>query len=157
MTLALWPTVPHKMDSTDAQCTPPDLARDLGRFDLDPCSNPRSTILADRTYALEAGQDGMTLPWVGSVWVNGPYSDPLPWCERLRDHDGPWCCLWKLDTTTRWFAELMASGARWGPFRKRLRFDRPGNVGAADFASVLVWKDWIPPDAIVNRLWRTWT
>jgi hypothetical protein len=146
------------VDSSDAQCTPRDLALELGWFDLDPCSNPRSHILARETYSLENGQDGLALPWIGSVWCNGRYSEPLPWCQRLRRHDGPWCALWKLDTTTRWFAELLSPGPRgtvatWAPFRSRLRFDRPGNVAHADFASVLVWRDWTPPDAVKARLW----
>jgi hypothetical protein len=158
-TLALFPRTASEADSTDAQCTPRDVANDLGRFDLDVCSNPRSHILADRSFMLEYGQDGLAEAWTrldgspASVWCNGPYSDPLPWCERLRQHSAPWASLWKLDTTTRWFAELMASGASWAPFRDRLRFERPGNCGVANFTSVLVWRDWTPSAAMLARLW----
>ncbi len=141
-------------ESTDAQCTPLDLARDLGWFDLDPCSSPRSHVQARKTYQLERGEDGLALPWIGSVFCNGPYSDPLPWCERLRDHDGPWCSLWKMDSTTKWFRVLMQSGADWAPFRSRLKFERPGNVGCANFASVLVWRDWQPNESVLARIWR---
>ena len=153
--LALFPLDPSaNVDSSDAQCTPRDLALDLGSFDTDPCSNPRSHVQATHRYMLEHGQDGLALPWFGSVYCNGPYSDPLPWCQRLRDHrDGPWCALWKLDTTTRWFATLIAGGATWAPFRARLRFERAGNTATADFASVLVWRDWEPPAAVAARLW----
>lgn len=151
-TLALFPlTVPD--GSTDAQCTPRDLALALGRFDLDVASNPRSHIQAERAFMLERGEDGLAEAWSGSLWCNGPYSDPLPWCQRLRAHGGPWASLWKLDTTTAWFAELMAAGATWAPFRKRLRFERAGNCGSADFASVLVWKDWKPSKAVLAMLW----
>lgn len=142
------------IDSSDAQCTPADLARDLGRFDLDPCSSPRSHILAIKTYQLERGQDGLKLPWFGSVFANGPYSNPLPWCERLAAHTGPWCSLWKLDPSTRWFHCLMASGATWAPFKSRLRYERPGNCGVANFASVLVWNNWLPSAAVLQRLWK---
>ncbi len=140
-------------ESTDAQNTPRDLADELGLFDLDVCSNPRSHILARKTYMLEHGQDGLSLPWDGLVWCNGPYSNPLPWCERLRAHKAPWCALWKLDTTTRWFAELVNGGAKWAPFRSRLRFEKPGNTATADFSSVLVWRDFELPDAVAARLW----
>lgn len=139
--------------SSDAQCTPADLAAELGHWGTDPCSNPRSAISADHRYMLERGMDGLALPWFGSVWCNGPYSDPLPWCERLRDHRLPWAALWKLDPTTRWFAELVNAGATWAPFRKRLRFGKPGNTSAADFPSVLFWRDWEPPAAVAARLW----
>lgn len=152
-TLALFPAPPLTAESTDHQNTPRDLALELGRFDLDPCSNPRSHILADRSYCLERGENGLALPWAGSVWCNGPYSEPLPWCERLRAHREPWAALWKLDTTTEWFAVLTRSGAFWAPFRKRLRFERAGNVGSADFSSVLFWRDWTPSDAVLARLW----
>ena len=42
----------------------------LPLVDLDPCSNPRSTVRARMTMSLEAGQDGLAAPWVGSVFVN---------------------------------------------------------------------------------------
>lgn len=158
-TLALFPHVVED-GSTDAQCTPRDLALELGMFGLDPCSNPRSHVQSFKRYMLEEGQDGLALPWTivpggppCSVYVNGPYSDPLPWCQRLRAHDAPWCSLWKLDTTTAWFRELMAAGASWAPFRARLRYERPGNCGAADFTSVLVWRDFELPEVVAARLW----
>lgn len=141
-------------DTTDAQCTPRDLALALGPFETDPCSNPRSHVQARLRYMLERGQDGLRLPWFGLTFVNGPYSDPLPWCQRLRAHHEPWVGLWKLDTTTRWFAELMAAEATWAPFRARLKFERPGNCGAANFSSVLVWRDWTPPAEVLTRLWE---
>jgi hypothetical protein len=157
-TLALFPLTIAD-GSTDAQCTPRDLALELGTFGLDPCSNPRSHIRALRTYQLERGEDGLSLPWTlggntpCSVFVNGPYSDPLPWCERLRAHEAGWCALWKADFTTEWWRQLMASGAMWAPFRKRLTFEKPGNCGTANFCSVLVWKDIELSEAVMARLW----
>jgi len=158
-TLALFPRAPGDHDSTDAQCTPRHVALALGRFDLDVCSNPRSHILADRSFMLENGDDGLAEPWtradgsVASVWCNGPYSAPLPWCERLRAHRGPWAALWKLDTTTAWFNVLACSGASWAPFRERLAFERAGNCGVANFSSVLFWKDWKPSKELLGMLW----
>lgn len=158
-TLALFPREIGDADSTDAQCTPRAVALALGPFDLDVCSNPRSHIQATRSFMLEHGQDGLAEPWTrldgspASVWCNGPYSDPLPWCERLRAHRGPWAALWKLDTTTAWFNVLATSGASWAPFRERLRFERPGNCGTANFSSVLVWRDWRPSRALLGMLW----
>ncbi len=153
--LALIAREPLQEESTDAQCTPRDLALDLGPFDLDVCSNPRSHILASRSYMLEHGQDGLAEEWTGLVYCNGPYSDPLPWCERLRAHQEPWVALWKAEFTTAWFRELVRSGANWAPFKQRLKFERAGNVGSADFCSVLFWKDWTPSKAVASRLWRS--
>jgi hypothetical protein len=150
--LTLFP-MPVADDSSDAQCTPRTLALDLGDFDLDPCANPRSHIRARVRYMLEQGHDGLSLPWTGSVFVNPPYSAPLPWCERLRAHPGAWCALVKLDPTTRWWAQLMGAGAWWAPFRARLAFERAGNCGCADFPSALIWRGWTPPAAVLARLW----
>ena len=154
-TLAMFPSeLAYQADSTDAQNTPRDLCLDLGWFDLDVASNPRSHIQARASYQLERGQDGLVLPWVGSVWCNGPYSDPLPWCERLRGHQGPWAALWKLDSTTAWFSVLVRAADAWAPFRKRLTFDRAGNCGSADFSSVLAWGGgWTPSASVLQRLW----
>jgi hypothetical protein len=163
-TLALFPGVPMLADSTDAQCTPRDLALDLGTFGIDPCSNPRSHIAAIMKCMLERGEDGLAHSWLDdeseplSAFVNGPYSNPLPWCERLRAHRGPWCALWKLDPTTKWHAELLARGpnggrAKWAPFRKRLAFEKAGNVGSADFPCMLAWRDWRPSRALLRWLW----
>ena len=152
--LALTGYEPVQADgSTDAQCTPRDLAMELGKFDLDPCSNPRSHIKASARYMLERGQDGLAQAWFGRVYCNPPYSDPLPWSERLRAHEATWVALVKLDPTTRWWANLMAACDAWAPFRKRLAYERPGNCGSADFPSALVWRDWTPPDAVAARLW----
>lgn len=167
-TLALFSQAPvPAVLSTDAQCTPRDLAHDLGRFGVDVCTNPLSFIQADRTCMLEHGQDGLADPWtvdgtndtpLTDVWCNGPFSSPMPWCERLRAHRAPWAALWKLDPTCAWFRELLAKGpdgrsAKWAPFRMRLAFHREGNSGVAEFPCFLAWRDWNPPKAVSARLW----
>jgi hypothetical protein len=69
----------------DAYCTPDEVTAALPEVDLDPCSNPHSTVRARDTYSLEAGQDGLALPWFGLVYLNFPFSDPLPWAEKLAE------------------------------------------------------------------------
>lgn len=158
-TLALFPRQPGEVDSTDAQCTPRNVALALGWFDLDVCSNPRSHILARRSFMLEAGDDGLAEPWTlqdgsaASVFCNKPYSYPDPWCARLRVHAGPWCALPKFDSTTGWWRTLMSARPWWAPFRMRLPFERPGNCGVANFVSALVWKDWEPSKEVLAMLW----
>ena len=158
--LALIPRTASEVDSTDAQCTPRPLALALGRFDLDVCSNPRSHILADRSLMLENGDDGLTHTWdrpdglPALVFCNKPYSYPDPWCERLRFHRGEWVALPKFDPTTKWWRNLMAPRPWWAPFRQRLKFEKPGNVGSADFVSALVWtRGWEPSREVRAMLW----
>lgn len=66
--------------------TPPAIPASLGRFDLDPCGAPGHN-LARETYLLERGQDGLTLPWFGRVWLNPPYGSLMaPFLSRLAEH-----------------------------------------------------------------------
>jgi hypothetical protein len=115
----------------DSWCTPKWLADALPAVDTDPCSNPRSHIRAVGSYSLEKGEDGLVLPWVGLVYVNGPYSNLLPWAERLAlvypaikgagflvnaDHSPAW---WKVLTRVLWLRL---------DFDDRLEFDPPPGV-----------------------------
>jgi len=138
--------------STDSWNTPQWLADAVGRFDLDVCGNATSNINAALRYGLDIGRDGLIEPWIGTVYCNGPYSDPLPWCKRLRDHHGPWVALWKLDPTTKWWSVLMEASPTVAPFRKRLKFEGEQSM-TANFPSVLVWSAWRPPAALVPHLW----
>jgi hypothetical protein len=142
--------------STDEWNTPLDLARLLGSFTTDPCSNATSHIQASTSYSLtERNEDGLALHWPGSVFVNWPYSKPYPWCERLVAHEGPWVALAKLDPSTKWWAKLMESTPIVAPFRKRLTFESPGDTRGmtANFPSVLIYSAWRPSRELAAKLW----
>jgi hypothetical protein len=53
----------------------------LGRIDLDPCSNAKRTVPAAKHFTLK--EDGLIQPWRGRIFMNPPYSKPLPWVKRL--------------------------------------------------------------------------
>jgi len=146
------PMVTGSALTSDAWCTPAWLTALLGAFNLDPCSNPRSTVRADKSYQLERGEDGLALPWSGAVFVNPPYSKPLPWAQRLAAHRGPWVALVKLDPSTRWWAALMDAGPIVAPFRKRLRFEGDKAM-TANFPSALVYRAWAPSAELAEHLW----
>lgn len=95
----------------DTWVTPRKLARDVGPWDLDPCSNSRSHILAKRQFDLERrGEDGLVLARYVSartrVWCNPPYShgNVIRWVRAYRHTR--FCFLLRLDPSTMWFAEL---------------------------------------------------
>ncbi len=143
--------------STDEWCTPKWLAEALGPFDLDPCSNAashiKSVLSCGFNHPGEDFRDGLALCWQGhSVFVNPPYSNPLPWAQRLRDHNGPWCALLKLDPSTKWWAALMEAMPTVAPFRKRLKFEGEKAM-TANFPSVLVYSAWRPSAPLVPHLW----
>jgi len=122
---------------SDSYTTPAWLTARLPLVDTDPCSNPRSTVRARRAYSLERKLDGLALPWNGSVFLNWPYSNPLPWASKLRAELAAGRCtsaivLAKLDTSTEWWRVLVddASIEQW-QFRCRVLFGEPPKLIAA--------------------------
>lgn len=69
--------------------TPPDLLAKIGPFDLDPCAAPSPRPWPTAAEHYEApGQDGLSLPWTGRVWLNPPYSIyATKWLRRLTVHN----------------------------------------------------------------------
>lgn len=69
--------------------TPREIFTALGvHFDCDPCS-PGADIIpwipAAVHYTIR--DDGLTMPWVGNIWLNPPYGSDTPfWMQRLRNH-----------------------------------------------------------------------
>lgn len=114
----------------DAWTTPDWLTALLPFHDLDPCSNPNSTIPARVTYSLEAGQNGLELPWFGLVWINGPYSNLLPWAikleqeKRIGNVTGA-AFLINADHSTRWWKRLVRQLPNRLDFDRRIQFKAP--------------------------------
>ena len=108
----------------DRWLTPPDVVAALGHFDLDPCGAP-GHVLADETYLLEDGQDGLALPWHGRVFMNPPYGRIMrQWVERLVEH-GVGTALIPVATGTKLWQEVVwreASAIHF--YRHRIKFIR---------------------------------
>lgn len=86
------------MSAGDHRLTPEhvlDAVRDFSPIKLDPCSNEHSTV--DALSEIMPPEDGLTASWTeivqkkdgmlvsaapGVVWVNPPWSNPLPWAEK---------------------------------------------------------------------------
>lgn len=70
--------------------TPPDIIKDLGPFDLDPCfSDPRPWDTAAYHFSENSadGFGGLFAAWFGFVWCNPPYDQEAEkWLEKLADH-----------------------------------------------------------------------
>lgn len=115
----------------DSYCTPDDVTAALPDVDLDPCSNPRSSVRAATTFSLEAGQDGLALPWFGMVYVNFPFSDPLPWAEKIAEEHpnltgiGVMC---NADHSPAWWHVLAEMLPLRLDFDERLQFKPPPGV-----------------------------
>jgi hypothetical protein len=138
----------------DSWNTPKWLADLVGEFCVDPASNKTSHIRAAKRFGPDWGTDGLIEEWSSRalVWCNFPYSKPLPWCERIAAHDGPWVVLCKLDPSTRWYATLMAANPVVAPFRKRIKFEGDKAM-TANFPSALVYRAWAPSRELEQHLW----
>lgn len=82
--------------------------------------------------------DGLTIEWKDKTYVNPPYSNPLPWVRKaIAESRGGKriVMLLKMDTSTKWFAELQQAGAEFVWLSKRLKY---GTNCAAPFPSMLV-------------------
>jgi hypothetical protein len=72
--------------ATDEWLTPPSLVRDLGPFDLDPCS-PVIRPWDTAAHHLTSEDDGLSCVWSGRVWLNPPYGQETGrWLAKLARH-----------------------------------------------------------------------
>ena len=120
--------------ANDALCTPAwilDLVRSMSDIALDPCGNEWSTVGALTTWSLHTGDDGLARAWGpvanidGAVFINPPYSKPLPWCERAAEaarSGSEVFALVKNDPTTRWSAVLREVSSARCDFSRRVSF-----------------------------------
>jgi hypothetical protein len=93
----------HKMLS-DEWLTPPEVLKNLGPFDLDPCSPiNRPWPTAAKHYSIK--DCGLSQEWEGRVWLNPPYGKfTSEWMKKLTAH-GNGIALIFARTETRMFFE----------------------------------------------------
>ena len=124
--------------------------------DLDPCSNEDSIVHARRAVMLP--EDGLAIPWKGTVFCNPPYGMPeiLEWIKKCvlenRHNGAEIIALVPAYTSAEWF-DVVAATARacfwWvpGPGSRRMHFRGASNH--APFHSCLIY--WGPHVARFSR------
>lgn len=66
--------------------TPPELVKQLGKFDLDPCC-PIDAPFYHATNHYTIIDDGLSKEWKGRVYLNPPYGRGMElWLEKLKFH-----------------------------------------------------------------------
>ena len=116
----------------DQWVTPLKLARAVGHWDLDPCSNEFSHIEAETVFRLDRGQNGLLLArYVQKrkrVWINPPYShgSVIQWVRAYRHTN--FCFLVRFDVSTEWWAELWPHVAILATPMERVEFEPPPGV-----------------------------
>ena len=88
--------------SSDSWLTPPNLLKLLGKFDLDPCcpNTPMPWRTAKRMVT--EAEDGLSVQWSGRVWLNPPYSNALPWIQRMAVNNCGMALVYARSTDTQW-------------------------------------------------------
>ena len=132
-------------DENDEWYTPPWVFEALGvNFDLDPCSPgaPPSSVPALRH--MTKADNGLAVPWAGSVWLNPPFSSKREWYERLVAH-GNGIALMPARTETHDLQDYMQAADALLFLKGRIYFWR----GCAPGANGLNGKASTPPFGIV--------
>jgi hypothetical protein len=150
------------MSDRDSWATPAWLTALLPEVDLDPCSNEHSTVRARKTYRLDRGEDGLVLPWVGSVYVNAPFSDIMPWAVKAGHEVRRGCgFLVNVDSSTAWWRELTSFLPYIFLFDRRIQFVPPPGItpstNSKPQALLCNWEFWMGCDVALRdrgSLWR---
>ena len=73
--------------TSDDYYTPPFVFEALGiEFDMDVCAPAGGVPWIPAKQSLTIIEDGLTTPWEGRVWCNPPYSNVLPWVDKMKKH-----------------------------------------------------------------------
>jgi len=111
-------------ERNDRWLTPPTVVEALGTFDLDPCGAP-GHVLARTTYLQEDGDDGLTDPWFGRVWLNPPYGRTMRvWIERLAEHGTGTALIPVAAGTKLWQEVVFREASAIHFYRHRIKFLR---------------------------------
>ena len=125
MSCALF-TFPTQTPESDERFTPPWVFDGLGlTFDTDPASpGVGDFVPAVRKYT--KADDGLAREWVGSVWLNPPFSNSTAWARRFVNH-GRGVFLGPV-ANSAWCIELMqAADLVW--FMRDMAFVHPTHAG----------------------------
>lgn len=135
---------------SDACFTPLDIIEGVtlalgGHIGTDPCWHPDSHVPDERIrYDGRDRGDGLILPYEGPLWINPPYSDPLPWARRFANHaeaENRCIALVKCDPSTEWWGVMtgLRASVVIGLVNSRIRFDGSfAGGGTPSFASAFV-------------------
>lgn len=116
-----------------------DLLHKEFRFTLDPCATPDNA-KCDQYFTVE--DDGLSIPWSGSVFMNPPYGDVIIYWmkkayeESLRDEVWTVVCLVPCRTDTVWWHDYVMMAHDIRLIKRRLKFG--GLKNSAPFPSAVV-------------------
>ncbi len=122
-----------KLKKNDCLKTPPEIYLELGEIDLDPCAGADTTI-GNLNYAIERGQDGLSLDWFGFVYCNPPFSQKELWAKRMAEH-GNGIMMLPERGSAPWFGLLAFTSGKIFTMGKKINFE--GGSSSNNLGSVL--------------------
>lgn len=106
----------------DEWLTPPGIIRNLGIFDLDPCSpinRPWDTASNHFTIL----DDGLSKDWFGRVWCNPPYGNVAKqWLKKCSEHNNSMVLIFARTETKMFFDYIWNKADAIFFFKGRLKF-----------------------------------
>lgn len=122
------------LKQNDTLRTPAWVLCELGKIDLDPCAGTE-TYLGDTNYALDRGEDGLSLEWSGFVFCNPPFSQKNRWIKRMIEHNNGILLLPERGSAP-WFGPTAYAAGGYFVMGKKINFIGGGasnNVGSVLF------------------------
>lgn len=117
----------HRMASDD-WITPKYLIEALGPFDLDPCASATQPWPTAATHYTKA-DDGLSLPWKGSIWLNPPYGDNIgDWMGKMATHNNGIALIFARVETRSFFEHVWSRASGLLFLSGRLTFYRADGV-----------------------------
>ena len=100
----------------DEWLTPPSLLKDLGTFDLDPCS-PINRPWNTANHHYTKLDNGLEKDWFGCVWCNPPYGRFAEiWLEKLARHGNGMALIFARTETEMFFNQISLYHYVWNYF-----------------------------------------
>ena len=115
---------------TNEWLTPPWILKQLGIFDLDPCSPiKRPWKTAKKHYTIK--NDGLKKPWFGRVWCNPPYGKETEnWLKKMSEYGNGIALIFARTETKMFFNYVWEKASAILFIKGRLTFfDTNGNPG----------------------------
>jgi len=124
-------------DTSDDWYTPPFIFEALGlEFEMDVSAPPIGVPWIPAKRFLSLIDDGLATEWTGKVWMNPPYSDPLPWIIKFLTHGNGVALI--PTSTGQWMLKFWESEAAW-LMLPPIKFVRSNLVQAKGFMPIRCW------------------